>query len=639
MGKLPAPVNGGGAVLKRKTPSELRGEQLKRGSAVTDKSSLPLSDTTKYVSYASLKMFVLFQDFMRFWLIYVCSTNQMDNVDKRPGLLRSPNYTNKRVDEVFPARKSRFGVVSGKENAKENPSLEKTTTSNLKNVLVFSTSAAKRQQGTSCMENPATSGEVNKDGILQACQTTAECSQANFRSVSELSPAADKSSGLTAVDVGKALRGLAAPKPCARNGLAADSTERCGDMISSFAANSISEYHVPGRKAPLDLTLKTSMRVISSSSLNWVHRSLTHHIKPKFSFQQCTKTGQNVRGSQGFKVLHSWMYPQSILPPSLTSVLSSSTADAELEFLRKRQVAWEESFQDLYYMLRNNTCGIFYVCTSQFVVMFTGGDSSGSPKFFCNAYISRSTRGMRSLLRENDVYFSMPLCHSKVEQVATEYLVELSEIEKHNLGQTRRLRSYSEVDNSPQSLLIFSGNKNVHGLYDLLLNYRSFFTSLSSTDVPLLCSPAPFRNAAFSSPDIKCMEMRKAEHIATSYDRSTLENGEFAQGSSDSLCCSIEIKDTILPPWIICGACALLASEGRNFEASFVMEPSSVGLNIALESTCKKPESEAGSSETLQGRGSSFGIPEATVAPCLKSCSVKGLKYCDDSYTASLSPV
>ncbi|XP_020958623.1 uncharacterized protein LOC110262598 isoform X1 [Arachis ipaensis] len=92
MGKLAAPVNGGGAVLKRKTPSKLRGEQLKRGSAVTDKSSLPLSDTT--------------------------STNQMDNVDTRPGLLRSPKYTNKRVDEVFPAKKSRFGVVSGKENAK-----------------------------------------------------------------------------------------------------------------------------------------------------------------------------------------------------------------------------------------------------------------------------------------------------------------------------------------------------------------------------------------------------------------------------------------------------------------------------------------------------------------------------------------
>ena len=38
--------------------------------------------------------------------------------------------------------------------------------------------------------------------------------------------------------------------------------------------------------------------------------------------------------------------------------------------------------------------------------------------------------------------------------------------------QTRRLGSISDVDNSPQSLLSFSGNKNVHALYDFMLNYR-----------------------------------------------------------------------------------------------------------------------------------------------------------------------
>ncbi|KAL6343128.1 hypothetical protein AAG906_019671 [Vitis piasezkii] len=80
----------------------------------------------------------------------------------------------------------------------------------------------------------------------------------------------------------------------------------------------------------------------------------------------------------------------------------------------------------------------------------------------------------------------MPLCRSKVEQVTTEDLVELSEIEKHKLG---------------QSLLSFSGNKNVHALYDFMLNYRSFLTSLTSVDVPLLYSPVPFQNAALSAPE------------------------------------------------------------------------------------------------------------------------------------------
>ncbi|XP_056163807.1 uncharacterized protein LOC130137093 isoform X2 [Syzygium oleosum] len=41
---------------------------------------------------------------------------------------------------------------------------------------------------------------------------------------------------------------------------------------------------------------------------------------------------------------------------------------------------------------------------------------------------------------EHDICFSMPLCHSKVEQLATEDLVELSETEKHNLGQRKVAR-------------------------------------------------------------------------------------------------------------------------------------------------------------------------------------------------------
>ncbi|KAJ1392750.1 Donson [Sesbania bispinosa] len=310
-----------------------------------------------------------------------------------------------------------------------------------------------------------------------------------------------------------------------------------------------------------------------------------------------------------------------------------------MEFLRKRQVAWEESFRDLYYLLRKNNCGLFYVCTSQFVVMFTGGAGSGRSKCSCNAYISQSTRGLRSLLREHDLCFSMPLCHSKEEQVATEDLVELSEIEKQNLGQTRRLRSFSDVDNSPESLLFFSGNNSVHGLYDFLLNYRTFLVSLSGVDVPVLCSPVPFQNSALSSPDIKCMEMRRAEHIAASYSRSIWKDGDSAQESSDGLCCSIEIKDALLPPWIINGICALMSSEGKSFEASFVTEPSSIGFNVALKSTCEKSDSKSAGSESLQDCSATFGISEAVVMPSLWSCSLKGVKYCDGSYTASLSPV
>ncbi|KAH1258902.1 hypothetical protein GmHk_03G008511 [Glycine max] len=564
-----------GSMARKKTPSELRGELLKRASVVdfTDESQPPLADPTK--------------------------TTEVDNGFKKSKLWKPPRYTDTRVDEVFAAKKSRFKIASGKENAKENPSLGQT--SNLKNLSVFSTFEAKGHQGNTCLENSVTSSEVSKASVLQSCQTFEKWSQGKFRSVAELSSAVDTSCGTATIDLGKALRGLAALEPSNPNDTAADLSE--GQDLTAVKGNFLSEFHLPGKKVLLDLTLKTSMRIVSSSSVNW---SLVCGTMPQLTSQHSYFKSLNMRGSKGFKVLHSWMYPQSILPPSLISVLSSSTSDA--------------------------------VSTAQFVVMFTGGDSSGKSKCSCHAYISQSTQGLRSLLREHDLCFSMPLCHSKVEQVSTEDLVELSEIEKQNLGQTRRLRSFSDVDNSPESLLAFSGNNNVHALYDFLLNYRFLLTSLSSVDVPVLCSPVPFQNSALSSPDIKCVETRRAEDIAASYNGSIWKDGESAQGSSDSLC-TIEIKDALLPPWIICGICALMASEGRSFEASFVTEPSSIGLNVALKSTCEKPESKAAGSESLQDHGSTFGIPEAVVTSGLCSCSLKGVRYSDESYTASLSPV
>jgi protein downstream neighbor of Son len=196
----------------------------------------------------------------------------------------------------------------------------------------------------------------------------------------------------------------------------------------------------------------------------------------------------------------------------------------------------------------------------------------------------------------------MPLCRSEVNQEVTT---------AEDLGEIRSQR-YSDVDNTPESMLLFSGNNNVHGLYDLLLNYKTLLTSLSGVeDVPVLCSPVPFQNSAMTSPNIKCMEMTRAEDIA--------------QGSSNDLFYSIEIKDAIIPPWIICSICALMiGSQGRrNFEASFVTQPLSIGLNVALKSICDN----------------SFGIPKAAVTSSLCSCTLKSVNYSDGSYKASLYPV
>lgn len=621
---------GGGAskvstAVKRKTPSELRGEQLKRKNVVELVDESPAAEL----------------GFLENTTGIVCGL-------KKPDLSKNRRYIDTRMDEVYPVRKSsiRLRMLSRKENAKENSPVEHN--GSLKSCSVPSDLAAKSQSQLSHLEDSFASGTVTRDGTVQACKTTEKCSENTFRSVTELSAGGEKLSGRETVDLDKALKGLVAHEPPPRSSLASDSSERKGDFT---LGNLCSEFHIPGRKSPLDFTLKTTMRVVSSSSVNWFHRLIAcgaYSGGAQFTsaFQVGCSEGQKMSSSSEFTsttqvvnpiALHSWVYPQSSLPPSIISALTLSSADGvQMDFLSKRQLAWEDAFRSLYYMLRKSVCEIFYVCTAQFVVMFIGDDGSKESKRTCNAYISQSTRSLRSLLREHDISFSMPLCYSKVEQTTTEDLVELSEMEKHNLGQIRRQSSMSNVDNSPQSLLAFNGNQNVHGLYDFLLNYRFLLTSLTSMDVPVLYSPVPFQNAALSCPEVRCKEVRRADNISFPLKEFNMKD----ESSSSGFCYSIEIKDAYLPPWVISSFCEAMCSEGMSFEASFVTESTTTGLNVGFETICQKVNPHQPTAvEGLQESRSAFGISNTIFSLHLRSAFLKGLKYSNGSYTASVSSV
>ncbi|KAK6944153.1 hypothetical protein RJ641_025255 [Dillenia turbinata] len=672
---------------KRKTPSELRGEQLKRSNFVE------LADESSAPSYGSMKM-----------------TNGLKKMDST----KIPRYIETRVDEVYPVRKSssRLRLLSKRENFKDNVAVEQSdslrkqltpsnfTDNSLQHLPCIEGSVAKDvgvkgdlEQAGQVTESPrqnispftsrlslasdglcdlatvdtdmVSKGACSRealafphesfDGLKNALTSSKldankrpqssreKCSQSTFRSVAELSWGTEGPC-IATVDMDKALKGLVAPEFHAFSSLGGDASAHSGHQTCSHSQNFCPEVHISGHKAPLDLTLKTNMRVVSSSSVNWFHRLSvcgTYDGTAKFVTHLCSgdKSGASPTEVNNARSLYSWVYPQASLPPSVISALNlASTEGGEIDFLRKRHLAWEESFRSLYYFFRKKICNIFYVCTPQFVVLFAGGHGSGSSKSSCNAYISQSTRSLRSLLREHDVGFSMPLCLSKVEQATTEDLVELSEIERSNLGQTRYLNSISDVDNSPQSLLAFNGNSNVHGLYDLLLNYRSFLTSLTAVDVPLLYSPVPFKNAAMSAPEVKCKAMRRGDHIAFSSKGSNMKEGKLDEDLS-AFCYSIEIKDAYLPPWIVSCMCAIMGFDGRSFEASFLTAPTSTGLNVALAAIGQRNTETAASECPPPNTLHTFGVTDTVFSPSLSCGLLKGLKYCNNSYTAFLSPL
>lgn len=591
--------------VKRKTPSELRGEQLKRKNIIelVDESPGPVCSMRK--------------------------SNEVCGIRKSDLSSKNTRYIDTRLDEVFPVRKNsiRLNLLSKKENIKEFIPSEHVDS--IKSFRVSSDSNAESRPHVTNPHDPLASIPVAKDNMQKEPHpATEKWCENTFRSVTELSVGSGNLPGLSVVDMDKAFKGLVKEPPI-NSASTVNAFGRTSDLTTKKFC---SEFCVSGRKIPLDVTLKTTMRVVLSSSVNRFHRSVTCST---FSNMNQIKAQSGSVGDpitthmSSLKSVHSWVYPQSSLPPPVISALAlAGTEGGQMDFLSKRQNAWEDSFRSLYYMLRKNVCNIFYVCTAQFVVMFTSANISKEGKVVCNAYISQSTRSLRSLLKEHDICFSMPLSHSKVEQVSTEDLAELSEIERHNLGQTRRLGSLSDEDNSPQSLLAIRGNESVHGLYDFLLNYRFIMISMTGVDVPMLYAPLPFENAALSAPEIRCKEVRRANHVSVPLEKKIA--GELNHGSASGFCYSIEIKDSYLPPWIISSICNCLDSDENSYEISFSTQPTSTGLNVGLEAVSEKHNTET---------SFSFGVPHAIISPLLDSAFLKGLNYCNDLYRASLSPV
>ncbi|KAF2565342.1 hypothetical protein F2Q68_00026353 [Brassica cretica] len=204
---------------KRKTPAELRGEQLKRTCFV---------DQVKE-SFDALRP---------------CQSTEKGNG------LKNPKYIEMRMNELYAVKKARPWMPSGKENSKENGVKEQS--SNLFNVSLLSNVVAiKRQQHTREDKNASTG--VSDDTNTKARQANEGCSQCIFRSVTELSTRGEELSCLPDIDMTKALKGLATSVQLPI--YPGDISEKSD--TASLRGNFVPEFLVSGREIPLDLSIKT----------------------------------------------------------------------------------------------------------------------------------------------------------------------------------------------------------------------------------------------------------------------------------------------------------------------------------------------------------------------------------------------
>ncbi|XP_024366090.1 uncharacterized protein [Physcomitrium patens] len=432
-----------------------------------------------------------------------------------------------------------------------------------------------------------------------------------------------------------------------------------------------------GCYAPLDLSLKQMARFTSPDSLHWCHR-LSSNIQCK-GVQQFTqglgvlsRKEDSVRpmscsersaddeklGATLWSSLHSWVYPQSTLPPAVLSVISSAAArggEAERSFLSKRDRAWEAAFRSLYYNFRSQFCSVFYVCMQQFVAMFVGGGVGGRSQGACTAYLTRSTRGVRQVLLEHDVKFSMPFSTSGDPTTTVEDLQDLLEFEKSNPGQTRMANEKAASDNGPQSMLCFEGYSNVHRLYDFLINHRFLLNSTAAMDVPVLYAPTAFENACLTAPEITCKQLQRTDgFIKPPVNNSKKNISPKCTETASNTMYTMEIKGSFLPPWVIIRLCAVLQeSQPLGYSVRFATEPLTEGLNIAQEerTDSSKPANFKNFFSNLNGATNGDTISETKMESSTVSSSelnhssgigtavVKELKYEGDSYRAALAPL
>ncbi|GLJ09876.1 hypothetical protein SUGI_0117500 [Cryptomeria japonica] len=623
----------GATAGKRKTPSELRAEQFKRMRGMPNEVSKSLPTQERL------------------------NTGNVSE-PKKAELCKPPRYIDTHVHDVYPVTKpgDKLKLLGSKGKSKDSTLLQNQKkefgeTSSLSNEKISSTFSLRRNRTEALPDyvNSSTNCTLTCENVEE---TSMSVNYNKFLNVAELSKNSQVLASGTTIDMDKALKGLANNKVATATPATHDLPGSLGDSVHDFPSNTVGhEVQIDGDKIPLDLSLKASMRLVSSSPLKWCHQMTTTSefmgMKEfifsldslEDSFQTNNKVFSNCTNVQVsfWQALHSWVHPQSTLPSSLISTMALSAARGgavEDEFLSKRLSSWEDSFRSIYYMFRKRMCNIFYFCTQQFIVMFMNSDIESR----CAAYLTRSTRGLRALLKKHDVGFSMPLCGAEIEQVTMEDLHELSEFEKTNPGQTQVVDSMVDVDNSSQSLLAFVGNVNVHGLYDFLLNHRSLLSSVACVDVPVLCSPVPFKNASLHVPKVSCKQIKRLDAVpkASIGGESVTTDSHESKSSVafGDMSYAIEIKDTFLPPWVVSKICATIVTDKKNFEASFVTEQLSDGLNIALEFYCGKGNSENSKVDKIHYNGS---LKDAVCSPSLRWAFTKNLKYTNGSYLASLS--
>ncbi|XP_003487471.1 protein downstream neighbor of son homolog [Bombus impatiens] len=321
------------------------------------------------------------------------------------------------------------------------------------------------------------------------------------------------------------------------------------------ASKNILDLEIPkGEKyIPIDWTLKTKMRFMSPKPFPWNCKLKTsEEASGTTGFVRCLDiseqhstldTSPNARLHQCCLI---WQHPSlpwlELFPRSTGKVSANLTSNSMIvnNMLIKEALykEWSESFRSLFHLLRARQCPYFYVCATNFTVLFRAAGICGISE--AHALLTPTTRGFRQSLKQEEIEYTMPLrkdckrqsdvtdsgCDTadsatslsytenqnlddEEDETQDEWLqslgVENSEIRKINNSQARMtLEKETELDNMKQSLIFVKGVES-QALFNFLINCKSAITTTGPLAgvPPTLLSPVAFHGATLKPIRVK----------------------------------------------------------------------------------------------------------------------------------------
>lgn len=196
------------------------------------------------------------------------------------------------------------------------------------------------------------------------------------------------------------------------------------NVLQKINAVGVEKVHIVKAKGqpwiPVDWSLKTRIRFLSSSPFHWNQKlKISEEASGITSFARCLDsnssssldTSPNAKFHQCCLVWQHPFFPWINLFPRTSSKIANSRTPNNMltspSIKESLQSAWSDSFRSVFQLIRTKQCPYFYVCANTFTVLFRAGGIGGFTE--THAIITPTTRGLRQLLRQEEIEYKMPL--------------------------------------------------------------------------------------------------------------------------------------------------------------------------------------------------------------------------------------